>query len=298
MNAIDLKIHAPSSRSCVGAGLKPVHYEDIFARRPDLGFFEIHAENFFTAGGPAHSRLRDIRRDYPLSVHGVCLSLGSSEPLDRDHLRALGEVVRRYEPFAVSEHLAWARFGEEAFCDLAPCPYDDDTLTNLVEHIEQTQNALGRRILLENPASYLRFAGDRFEEPQFLAEAAARSGCGLLLDVNNVHVSAVNHGFDAQDYLVAFPMRFVEEIHLAGFARARDARGEFLIDDHGGPVSAEVWAHYEQTLNRLGPCPTLIEWDNNLPDWAGLYAETQKARERIDRALVGLSYRESQHEPV
>ena len=275
----DSKTARPNSgEACVGAGLKPEHFDEIVAEKPALGFFEIHAENYMGAGGPLHRGLSAIRRDYPLSVHGVCLSLGSAGPLDKGHLARLAQVVERYQPFVVSEHLAWSSFQDQAFSDLLPCPYDDATLARVVEHIDQAQTALGRTILLENPATYLRFAGDVLSEPDFLSEVASSSGCGLLLDVNNVHVSAVNHGFDARTYLDAFPMRHVREMHLAGFAEARDAHGPFLIDDHGAPVSAEVWALYDHVLRRVGPCPTLIEWDSQVPQWSSLFAETQKAR--------------------
>jgi uncharacterized protein (UPF0276 family) len=236
------------------------------------------------AGGPSHRWLSALRCDYPLSVHGVCLSLGSAGPLDERHLARLAQVVERYQPFAVSEHLAWSSFQDQAFPDLLPCPYDDATLARVVEHVDRAQTVLGRTILLENPATYLRFAGDVLSEPDFLAQVAARSGCGLLLDVNNVHVSAVNHGFDAQTYLDAFPMQQVREMHLAGFAEARDAHGPFLIDDHGAPVSAEVWALYDHVLRRVGTCPTLVEWDNHVPAWSILFAETQKARSRQQNA--------------
>jgi len=277
---------SPSRQNCVGAGLKPEHFATIAAENPALGFFEVHAENYMGDGGPLHHWLATLRRDYALSVHGVCLSLGSSEPLDADHLARLAGVVERYQPFVVSEHLAWSSFGGQAFPDLLPCPYNSETLARVVEHVDQTQAALGRTILLENPATYLRFALDMLSETDFLAEVAARSGCGLLLDVNNVHVCAVNHGFDAKSYLDAFPVQHVGEIHLAGFAEASDADGVFLIDDHGAPVSAEVWALYEHALRRVGPCPTLVEWDNAIPEWSVLYAETQKALGRQQAACT------------
>ena len=271
------------ARPIVGAGLKPEHFATIAAEKPEVDFFEIHAENYMSGGGPLNNRLAAIRRDYPLSVHGVCLSLGSAGPLDPDHLARLVQVVERCQPFVVSEHLAWSSFENQALPDLLPCPYNTETLARVVDHIDQTQQALGRTILLENPATYLRFAGDLLSETDFLAEVAARSGCGLLLDVNNVHVSAVNHGFDARKYLDAFPAQHVRELHLAGFAEAQDANGLFLIDDHGAPVSDEVWALYDVALARVGPCPTLIEWDNRVPQWSGLYGETQKARLRQEK---------------
>jgi uncharacterized protein (UPF0276 family) len=267
----------PISATAAGAGLKPAHYAEILATRPEISFFEIHAENYMAAGGPAHRWLQAIGEIYPLSAHGVGLSLGSSEALDRDRLTRLAKVVALYRPALVSEHLAWSDFSGRAFPDLLPLPYDEASLRRTAEKIQATQEALGRAILIENPATYLRFAGDGIAEPQFLAELCARSGCGLLLDVNNVHVSAVNHGFSARDYLDAFPYAHVGEVHLAGFAEAQDANGAFLIDNHGGAVSDEVWALYQDVIRRAGPRPTLVEWDNDVPDWGVLFAETRKA---------------------
>ena len=263
--------------NAIGAGLKPQHYAAILATRPDVGFFEIHAENYMCAGGPPHRWLAALAELTPLSVHGVGLSLGSAEKLDPERLARLARVVGLYRPALVSEHLAWSDFSGRAFPDLLPLPYDEAHCRRVAEKIDATQRALGRPILIENPATYLRYQADALSEPQFLDELARRSGCGLLLDVNNVHVSAVNHGFDARAYLDAFPLERVGEIHLAGFAEARDANGAFLIDDHGGPVSEAVWALYARVLRRAGPRPTLIEWDNGVPDWPVLLAETQKA---------------------
>jgi uncharacterized protein (UPF0276 family) len=279
MNALPgLERKAPSlSAAAAGAGLKPAHYAEILATRPEVEFFEIHAENYMAAGGPAHRWLHAIREIYPLSVHGVGLSLGSTEPLDRDRLARLARVVSLYRPALVSEHLAWSDFSGRAFPDLLPLPYDEAGLRRTAEKIEATQEALARAILIENPATYLRFANDGIAETQFLNELCARSGCGLLLDVNNVHVSAVNHGFSATEYFDAFPFAHVGEIHLAGFAEARDAKGVFLIDNHGGAVSEEVWALYRDVIRRAGPRPTLVEWDNDVPEWGTLFAETQKA---------------------
>jgi len=276
------------ARDAAGAGLKPVHAANILATRPEIGFFEIHAENYMNAGGPNRRMLAAIRELYPVSVHGVGLSLGSMAPLDRDHLARLKEVADFADAALVSEHLAWADFSGRAFPDLLPLPYDDDNLRRIAGKIDLVQDFLGRPILIENPATYLRFGVDLFAEPQFLAELCARTGCGLLLDVNNVFVSAVNHGFGAFDYLDAFPHARVGEIHLAGHARACDAKGEFLIDDHGGPVSPEVWALYRHALAKAGPRPTLIEWDNDVPDWADLLAETETARAVLREAREGL----------
>ncbi len=270
--------------NAAGAGLKPAHYAEILATRPDLGFFEIHAENYMSAGGPSHRWLAAIDEIYPLSVHGVGLSLGSAEPLDRERLARLSRVVALYRPALVSEHLAWSDFSGRAFPDLLPLPHDEASLRRTADKIDATQTALGRTILVENPATYLRFAGDCIAEPQFLDELCALTGCGLLLDVNNVHVSAVNHGFNAAEYLDAFPFEHVGEFHLAGFAEASDADGAFLIDDHGGEVSDEVWTLYEAAVRRAGPRPTLIEWDNDVPEWGRLFAETRKAAAILGRA--------------
>ncbi len=277
----------------VGAGFKPAHGEEILAARPDIEFFEIHAENYMNAGGPNRRLLAALAEAFPISVHGVGLSLGSTGKLDSDHLARLKEVVDFAVPALVSEHLAWCDFSGRAFPDLLPLPYDDAALARVASKIDMVQDALGRPILIENPATYLRFAGDSLAEPQFLAELCARTGCGLLLDVNNVYVSAVNHGFDARAYFDAFPFEPVGEIHLAGHAQARDQNGAFLIDDHGGPVSADVWALYRHVVAAAGPRPTLIEWDNNVPDWAELWAETAKARKilRLDRASLPVAHR-------
>ena len=230
-----------------------------------------------SAGGPPHRWLAALAEIYPLSVHGVGLSLGSAEKLDPERLARLARVVSLYRPALVSEHLAWSDFSGRAFPDLLPLPYDEANCRRVAEKIDAAQTALGRAILIENPATYLRFEADALAKRNFWTSFAQRSGCGLLLDVNNVHVSAVNHGFDARAYLDAFPLERVGEIHLAGFAEARDAHGAFLIDDHGGQVSEEVWALYARVLRRAGPRPTLIEWDNEVPEWPVLLAETQKA---------------------
>jgi uncharacterized protein (UPF0276 family) len=273
---------AALAQNSAGAGLKPAHLAEILATRPDIGFFEIHAENYMNGGGPNLRWLAAIREHHPISVHGVGLSLGSTEKLNLDHLARLKQVVERTEPARVSEHLAWCDFSGRAFPDLLPLPYDEAALRRVADKVDAVQQALGREILIENPATYLRFRGDALYEPQFLRELCSLAGCGLLLDVNNVHVSAINHGFDAENYLDAFPLERVGEVHLAGHAEARDARGAFLIDDHGGPVADEVWALYRHVIARAGPRPTLIEWDNNIPHWPVLLAETLKARRTLD----------------
>ena len=261
-----------------GVGFKGRHFAEITHSRPDIGFFEIHAENFMGAGGAPHAQLSRIRADYALSVHGVGLSIGGARPLDPTHLERLNTLVDRYEPESVSEHLAWSSHGSNFLNDLLPVPYHMQTLKLVVSNVDQAQEMLSRRILLENPATYLEFETSTFSEIEFLDEVARRTGCGLLLDVNNVHVSAVNHRFSAEAYIDAFPMTHVEEIHLAGFSCDNDDLNEpLLIDAHCGPVAEEVWALYQRALARAGPMATLIEWDNDIPSWELLYAQAQRA---------------------
>jgi uncharacterized protein len=261
-----------------GVGLKPQHYEAILAERPDLGFFEVHAENYMGDGGPPHRYLEAIRRDWPLSLHGVGLSIGAAGPLDEAHLARLAALNARYQPGLVSEHLAWSTHGGVFLNDLLPLPYTMETLHRVVDHIDRLQSVLGRRILLENPSTYVAFESSEMDEVAFLREVAARSGCGLLLDVSNVLVSATNQGFAAADYLDAFPLHLVGEIHLAGHARDRDdAGGLLLIDAHDRAVGDEVRALYARTIARGGVKPSLIEWDNDVPGWETLFAEARIA---------------------
>lgn len=267
-----------------GLGLKPQHYRVVVETRPDIGFFEVHAENYMGAGGPPHRWLEAIRNHYPLSLHGVGLSLGAPERLDREHLARLAALERRYRPGLVSEHLAWSTHAGAFLDDLLPLPCTRETLALVCDHVDETQQVLGRRILIENPATYVRFAGAEMTETDFLAELALRTGCGLLLDVANVRVCAVNHGFDPYAYLDAFPLERVEEIHLAGAAPARDARGApLLIDAHDRVVAEEVWALHAYALSRIGPRPSLIEWDNDIPDWPVLAAQARRADAALDK---------------
>jgi uncharacterized protein (UPF0276 family) len=267
----------------VGVGFKPEHFEAIVDTRPELGFFEVHAENYMGGGGAPHRRLDAIREHYPLSLHGVGLSIGSPGPLDRAHLQRLAAVAKRFEPTLVSEHLAWSTHEGAFLNDLLPLPYTDETLARVSEHIDEVQNALGRTMLLENPSTYVVFAESTWAETDFLREIARRTGCGLLLDVNNVFVSAVNHGFDPELYLADFPLAAVGEIHLAGCADDRDDAGlPLLIDAHNSPVRDAVWALYATAIRRLGPTPTLIEWDNDVPAWPTLLGEARRA----ERAIV------------
>ncbi len=270
-----------------GVGLKPEHVDTILAERPDVGFFEIHAENYMGEGGPPHRRLEAIRALYPLSLHGVGLSIGSPRPLDKNHLTRLAALARRYEPGLFSEHLAWSSHDTGFLNDLLPLPYTEETLRTVCDHIDETQNALGRRMLLENPSTYVLFAESQIPETEFLAEIAKRTGCGLLLDVNNVEVCATNHVFDPLAYLDAFPFQHVGEIHLAGYAESEDEAGHaLLIDAHDSPVRAGVWTLYENVIAKLGALPTLIEWDNEVPDWATLHAEARRADAHASKSVA------------
>jgi uncharacterized protein len=269
----------------VGVGFKAEHFDAIMEMRPDLGFFEVHAENYMGAGGPPHRRLEAICAVYPLSVHGVGLSIGSPGALDRAHLDRLVRVVERYQPALVSEHLAWSTHEGAFLNDLLPLPYTEETLARVCGHIDMTQRALGRTILLENPSTYVAFAETSMSETQFLGEIVRRTGCGLLLDVNNIFVSATNHGFDPHRYLADFPLAAVGEIHLAGCADDHDDAGlPLLIDAHDSPVRDTVWALFAQAIRRRGPVPTLVEWDNDLPAWSTLFAEAGRAKRTMDEA--------------
>ena len=276
----------PTLPVAVGVGLKPEHVHDILEVRPDLGFFEIHAENYMVDGGPFHHWLTHIRERYALSVHGVGLSIGGTEPLDEAHLDALARLLDRYAPESFSEHLAWASHGGTFLNDLLPLPYTPRTLSRVVEHIDRVQTRLKRCLLLENPATYVEFADSTLTETEFIGEVLRRSGCGLLLDVNNAYVSCVNHGCDPLSYICSLPLAQVGEIHLAGFAREADSLGApLLIDSHGAPVAQAVWQLYAETLKLTGPVPTLLERDNDIPPFAILLAEARQAQRFLDSAM-------------
>ncbi|MDP1654015.1 MAG: DUF692 domain-containing protein [Rhodocyclaceae bacterium] len=261
-----------------GVGLKPEHFRTILDTQADVGFFEVHAENYMVAGGPFHHYLERIRERYPLSIHGVGLSIGGAEALDEAHLDRLAALLERYQPESFSEHLAWSSHGEVFLNDLLPAPYHAGTLARVCEHIDRVQERLGRRMLLENPATYVEFTASTMAETEFIGEVLRRTGCGLLLDVNNVYVACVNHGRDPHDYIRALPLAQVGEIHLAGFARDIDAAGApLLIDSHGAPVAQAVWDLYAFALALTGPMPTLIERDNDIPAFPVLLAEAQRA---------------------
>jgi len=251
-------------QGCAGIGLRSPHVGEVMATRPPLGFLEVHAENYM-AGGPMLARLERLQSDYPLSLHGVGLSLAGGDALDERHLARLAALVERLEPSLVSEHLAWSVAGGVYYNHLLPFPYDEERLDATARRVARVQEALGRRILVENPSRYLRFTLSPIPEPEFLAALAARTGCGLLLDVNNVYVSCRNFDEDPVAYLDAIPVAAVGEIHLAGHAVNNADGRTILIDDHGARVAAPVWRLYARALQRLGNVPTLIEWDTNLP---------------------------------
>ncbi len=260
-----------------GIGLRAPHYRDVLEQRPAVGWLEVHSENYFGGGRPL-AFLERARASYPLSLHGVGLSLGSADPLDRAHLAKLKELVRRIEPGLVSEHLSWSSIDGRHFNDLLPLPYTEEALAHFCARVAQTQETLGRRILIENPSTYLRYRDSRIPEWEFLREVAAATGCGILLDVNNIYVSARNNGFDARRYLDAVPGERVEEMHLAGFSRNATDDGELLVDTHNRPVAEPVWALYAHALERYGDKPTLIEWDTDLPPLATLVAQAKRAQ--------------------
>ena len=267
-----------------GTTFKPQHFAALQGsdRRP--GFIEVHAENYMGDGGLPHAQLTRLREDLALSLHGVGLSIGGEAALDRDHLQRLRKLCDRYQPESFSEHLAWSSHDGVFLNDLLPLPYTENTLQRVIAHVAQTQEALGRRILLENPATYLQFAASTIPEAEFLNEIAARTGCGLLLDVTNVAVACANRAEDPADYLARFPLQQVGEIHLAGHHDTADSCGQpLLIDDHGSRVSAIVWSLYDSVIARSGPLPSLVEWDNNLPDWNTLLNEAQRAQAVLDR---------------
>ena len=268
-----------------GLGLKPEHFQQIVDSQPDLGFFEIHAENYMVDGGPFHYYLTRIREQYPLSIHGVGLSIGGETELDTDHLKRLAVLIKRYEPQIFSEHLAWASHGQVFVNDLLPLAYTPQSLQRVCEHIDQVQTHLGRQMLLENPATYVEFSSSSMPETEFINTILQRTGCGLLLDVNNVFVTCTNHNHDPYVYIKSLSHAAVGEIHLAGFAMQSDADGTpLLIDSHGSPVAEAVWDLYEYTLEQVGPVATLIERDNDIPAFDTLLAESQQAESLLKAA--------------
>ena len=270
------------SPGAVGIGLRAPHYRELLERRPALGFVEIHAENFFAAGGQAPAWLERVRAGYEVSVHGVGLSLGSVDPLDQGHLARLETLVARCEPELVSEHLSWSSFGGVHANDLLPLPFTSEAADHLVARIGMVQERLRRRILVENVSAYVRLPGDAMPEWEFVADVARRAGCGLLLDVNNIWVNAANHGFDPVRYVDAIDPGLVAQLHLAGFERT----AEGLVDTHGTRVAEEVWGLFEHALARIGPRPTLVEWDTALPALDVLLGEAERAGSMIARGAA------------
>jgi uncharacterized protein (UPF0276 family) len=268
----------------IGIGLRAPHFGEIIATRPPIGWLEVHAENYF-GGGVATARLDTIRQEYPLSLHGVGLSLGTADGLADRHLRRLKTLIERTEPFLVSEHLAWSITGDAYLNDLLPLPYTEESLDIVADNVATAQAALGRRLLVENPASYLRYRHSTISEPDFLSELVRRSGCGLLCDVNNIFVTCRNLDLNAEAYLGALPAAAVGEIHVAGHSRVLRGGQGLLIDDHGSRVAPPVWDLYRRALRRFGLVPSLVEWDNNLPPLTQLLEEAQTA-ERAALATV------------
>jgi len=275
------------SRTTAGAGLKGEHIPEILSSRPDVGFFEVHAENYMGEGGMPHRMLEAIREIYPLSLHGVGLSIGGAGALDRAHLERLKALNERYQPALFSEHLAWSTHETTYFNDLLPVPYTSGTLDRVCAHIDEVQETVGRRMLLENPSTYVAFQQSTMSELEFLAEVVKRTGCGLLLDVNNVFVSCTNHQMSAEDYLAGFPVAHLGEIHLGGHAPDVDDAGRLLlIDAHDREVDDAVWALFAKLVARIGAVPTLIEWDNDVPAWSVLYDEVKAASKVLGSAAA------------
>jgi uncharacterized protein (UPF0276 family) len=286
LGADRLRYSAFSVKGRAGASFKHEHFTAISQDGFNGGFFEVHAENYMGPGGPPHRYLDRIRIDHPISLHGVCMSIGGPQPLDKVHLSRFKALVERYEPAMVSEHLAWSTHESTFYNDLLPLPYDSATLDLVCSHVAQMQDVIGRRILLENPATYVLFDGSTMAETDFIRAVAKRTGCGLLLDINNVFVSSTNHGYSSSDYLSSFPLELVGEIHLAGHAVQQDDEGDvLLIDSHDGPVIEDVWKLYESVLARTGAVATLVEWDSKIPEWHVLRGEAEAAQAILDRAV-------------
>ncbi|MEP2892509.1 DUF692 domain-containing protein [Tateyamaria sp.] len=272
--------------SAPGVGYKPQHFNDLRADPGPVKWLEIHAENYMGDGGRPHAQMRALRDEFAISVHGVGLSIGGQGTLDADHLARLKTLIDWLQPSSFSEHLAWSTHGAEFMDDLLPLPYTDETLTYVADHIDQVQDVLGRQMLLENPSSYLAFDTSTWSETDFLTELVRRTGCGLLLDVNNVFISATNLDYTPKGYLDAYPLSAVGEIHVGGHAEDSDEHGApLLIDSHGTNTAPPVWDLLDHALAKIGPAPILVEWDNNVPDWPTLRSEATLAAQALD-ALV------------
>ncbi len=270
-----------------GVGYKPQHYSDLIETPGTVGWLEIHAENYMGDGGRPIAQLRQLTERFPISVHGVGLSIGGEGRLDPEHLARLKHLVGWLNPTVFSEHLAWSTHDGAFLNDLLPLPYTEATITRVSDHIDELQNTIGRQMMLENPSSYLAFDESTWSEPDFLREVAKRTGCGLLLDVNNVFVSATNLNYDPKHYIADYPLEHVGEIHLGGHDEDEDDHGKpLLIDSHGAPVVDPVWALLDHTLSLSGPRPILIEWDTDVPEWPILHAEAERAETALSKVTA------------
>ncbi len=266
----------------VGIGLRSPHYQEIIDNPPNLGWLEIHPENYF-GGGLHRHYLRQIRQDFPVSMHGVGLSLGSDQGVDTDHLRQFKELIDIFDPFIVSDHVSWSASGNAHLNDLLPLPYNNETLNRLCENIDSTQTYFGRKILVENPSTYLSFRGNEMTEYEFLNLICDRTGCGVLLDVNNIYVQSHNHGIDPIEYIDNINANNVGEMHLAGHIERPVGDNKILIDSHNQLVRNEVWDLYSYAIGKIGSVPTLIEWDQDFPPLDVLIEEASRARSIIER---------------
>lgn len=271
----------PAPISGVGLGLRAPHYNTIMQQQPAVPWFEVLIDNYFCSGGQVLKRLEVIRQNYPVTFHSVGMSLGSSDPLNQDYLKQLKHLIEIFEPAHISDHLCWSAVNNCFLHDLLPLPYKNDIVIHVADRIKQVQDILGQRLLLENVSSYLGYKESVMQEWEFLLRIVERADCDILLDINNIYVSACNHDFDADDYLAAIPANRVKELHLAGY----EDHGTHLLDTHGEAIHEPVWRLYKRTIERLGPIPTLVEWDNNIPEFDVLYAEGQKAEAILHRGV-------------
>lgn len=266
-----------------GIGLRAQHYQQVMEEKPDIPWFEVHSENYFGEGGKPHFYLEKIRELYPLSLHGVGLSLASTDDFNQDHLKKLKQLIARYSPFLVSEHLCWSSVNQHYLNDLLPFFYNEETLKYLIQRINYVQDYLNRQILIENISCYLQFTSSVIPEYEFIAEISKQTGCGILFDINNLYVNSKNHGWDCQKYFAALPKESIQEIHLAGFSENIVDNHKILIDSHDHPVHQPVWNLYQQAIEFLGPKPTLIEWDKSIPELHVLIQEAEKANNILEQ---------------
>lgn len=280
--------------AAAGIGLKPQHFEPVLEQKPPVSWFEVHPENYLMAGGPMHHYLTQIRERFPLSFHSVGMSFGSNGGVDVDHVHKLADLVQRYQPGLVSDHLSWSRWGHYFLNDLLPMPYTTEALKIMTNNIDHVQSLLGRPIAIENPSSYVLPGEPELSEWDFLVELARRSGSAILLDINNIYVSTNNHDWSAEQYIRSIPPELVAEVHLAGHKVEQVGQERIWIDDHGSRVCDEVWRLYELALAHHGPVPTLIEWDTDVPEFTVLLEQAQQ----IERRLGSLPGRMSHAAPV